>query len=139
MDSTQYASPDPMCADMEIKLGSLARRFEKVREIAGADVWCATPEDVIEYILTRRAVKIVPGEGGRDGNAYMILVENLDSRIRQRTLTFHVTGLRNDGKRRGAIQDLTGRREIPVTRSTADAIWFDLEVYDGLKVRVPEA
>ena len=104
MDSTQYASPEPMCADMEIKLASLARRFEKVREIGGGDVWCATPEDVIQYTLARRAVKILPGEGGADGNVYLILVKGLDSRITKRTLTFRVTGLADGGERRHTIQ-----------------------------------
>jgi len=139
VDSTQYATPEPICPEREITPASLARRFEKVRDVGGGSVWCATPEEVADYILTRRATKIAPGAGGQDGNEYELVVAGLDPHVRRRSLTFRVSGLRDAPNRRETVLNLTERREIPPFRVTAEAIWFEVEVADGLRLRVPDA
>jgi len=137
VDSTQYATPEPIRLDREITLTSLARRFEKVREVGDGKVWCATPEEVVEYVLTRRATRVVPGTGGSEGSEYMLSVSGLSPRVKGRTLTFCVTGLRAGAKRE--IYNLTTRQEIPAVRETDDALWFEVEVVDGLTLRVPDS
>ncbi len=46
---------------------ALTRRFERLREISGGRFWAATPDDVIDYELMRRKLRICnarPGNGG---------------------------------------------------------------------------
>lgn len=36
----------------------LTRRFERLREISGGKLWAATPDDVVDYVLLRRALTV---------------------------------------------------------------------------------
>jgi hypothetical protein len=139
IDGVQCASPEPLRPDMELTPKSLARRFEKVRDFGEAGVWCATVEDVADYVLTARATRVSPGQGGPEGNEYVLSVADLSRRVRRRALTFRVSGIRREEPGRRRLFSVTDRREIPVLRETADALWFEIEVMDGLRIHVPDA
>ena len=139
VDCTEYATPEPIRPDREITPAYLGRRFEKVREAGGGEVWCATPEEVLDYMLTQRATRIVPGEGSPQGNEYLLRVAGLSPRVRRRVLTLRVSGLREGGVGKRSVYSLTDRSEIPLLRQNDDTVWFDVDVIDGLRLRVPDA
>ena len=53
VDSARVVSESPADPERNITPALLAERFEKVAEVG--DVWRATPDEVIDYILMRRA------------------------------------------------------------------------------------
>ena len=53
VDSARVVSDNPANPERNITPALLAERFEKVAEVG--DVWRATPDEVIDYILMRRA------------------------------------------------------------------------------------
>ena len=139
VDSLVCASHEPLCLDTEITISSLVRRLEKVREVGGNHTWCAVPEEVADYILTRRATRITPGKGGPDGNEYMLSVSGLDASVRRRVLTFRVSGLRDETGREAPLRNLTQRVDIQPIMAEDDSVLFEVEAMDGLRLRLPDA
>lgn len=139
VDSLVSASVEPAHFHSEISLNSLVRRFEKVREVGDANVWCALPEEIVDYILTRRATRIVPGKGGADGNEYLVTLGYVHPAVKRRTLTFRVSGLRGSKRAEPTIENLTARTEIAPFHWDNDYALFNVEVYDGLKLQLRDA
>lgn len=139
VDSLVSACPEPSHFHTEISVNSLARRFEKVREAGDSNVWCAVPEEIVDYTLTRRATRVIPGTGGPEGNEYLLNVHAIDPAVKRRVLTFRVSGLRERNTGQPLIKNLTARTEIAPFHWQNDYAVFNLEVYDGLKLQLRDA
>ena len=139
VDSLSHVSSEPIQPDRELTLSSLVRRFEKVREVGGGGVWCATPEDVVDYVLTRRATRIVPGKGDARGNEYVLSVRGLDPGVQRRRLTFRATGLKGPVDLGKVVRNLSDRVDIRPMQVEGDTLRFDVEVVDGLRLQLPDA
>ncbi len=139
VDSLVSACPEPSHFHSEVAVNSLARRFEKVREVGDASVWCAVPEEIVDYVHTRRATRVIPGTGGPEGNEYLLDVGAMDPAVKRRALTFRVTGLRDRTSGQPVIKNLTARTEIAPFHWQSDYAFFNVEVYDGLKLQLRDA
>lgn len=92
VEYTHMAGPEPICAQKDLRVGSMRRRYEKVREIGGDDVWYVAPEEAVDYILMSRHTTI-EGPAMESGRAvFRLRVSGLPERVQRRDLTFEVTG-----------------------------------------------
>ncbi len=137
VDTVKRVGREIIHPEGEITVGSLVRRFEKIREAGGGRAWCAAPEAVADYILVRRATKLVVGPGSAEGSEYALSVGELDPRVSRRTLTFRLSGLSGGKDRKRVIRNLTDRTEIQPYRVEDDSLLFDVEVSDGLRLLTP--
>lgn len=108
----------------------LRRRFETVLSIGGDSVWCANPDEVINYHRTRRAARIRPA----GPLAWRIHLEDLPSGVNCTTLTFEARvpadrcqdpKVRIDGETRAAQLVRPG------------TLRFSADVRDDLLVEIP--
>ena len=65
----------------------LRRRFETVLSEGGDDVWCAVPEEVVFYHLTRSHTQIAVLSETEREKRYRLTVKNLSDRVTCRALT----------------------------------------------------
>ena len=138
VDSVSRVGHELTLPEREVTVGSLVRRFQKVREVGGEQVWCAAPDEVVDYILTRRATRVMPGKGGAEGSEYVVSVRGLDPAVRRRRLTFRASGLKDDVDPMRVVKNLTERVDVSAVRVEKDFMLFDVEVMDGLRLELPD-
>lgn len=139
VDSLSHVCSEPILRGRELTFASLVRRFKKLREVGEGRVWCATPEEVVDYILTRRATRITPGKGHVRGNEYVLSVRGLSPSVRNRRLTFRASGLKGPVDMSKVVRNLTDRVDIRPVAVEDDAVRFEVEVVDGLRLQLPDA
>lgn len=134
VDSAQLISEDPVDPERDITPALLAERFAKVAEVG--NVWAATPADVIDYILTRRAAHPRGYRATEEAIGFWMEALRIPERVQNRELTFtmdvppawqnpHVT---SDG---AAVAD--------VAQLAENRIRFTLPVHDGQQMRIVPA
>jgi peptidoglycan/xylan/chitin deacetylase (PgdA/CDA1 family) len=69
----------------------LRRRFETVLSEGGDAVWCANPDEVIEYHVTRRHTRIAMVDSGPGRQTYRLTFDGLPPQVTRRTLTLDAT------------------------------------------------
>ncbi|MYB76248.1 MAG: hypothetical protein F4X83_03960 [Chloroflexi bacterium] len=86
VDCARLVSEEPADPERDITPALLAERFAKVAEVG--DVWRATPDEVIDYILLRRAAH--PRGYGATDEAITFYMEapRIPERVQNRELTF---------------------------------------------------
>jgi hypothetical protein len=65
----------------------LRRRFETILSEGGDEVWCAVPEEVVFYHLTRRHTRIETLTDTPQEKRYRLRLNGLSERVTCRTLT----------------------------------------------------
>ncbi len=75
---------------------SLIRRFEKIMDISGGKVWAAKPDDVIDYELMRRALRIENVRTAADGVSFDVQGD-WPVGVMNSLLTLRVSGARFTG------------------------------------------
>ena len=105
-------------------------RLEAVVEVGGCEVWTATVEEVADYILCRRGVKIVTAENG----AVQISLQDVPSPVTFRDVTFDIEI--PPAQRRSPQLHINGRPQpaLLVTASTA-RVTLDLSQPVTLEIR----
>lgn len=70
----------------------LTRRFERLREVSGGKLWAAKPDDVIDYVLLRRALGVNVVEQS-DSEVRFEIVGEWPVGVINSQLTFRISGL----------------------------------------------
>jgi len=125
---THIARTPVVSAQKEVRVETLVRRFEKVEEVGGDKVWKATPDDVVDYILTARATRI---EAERPG-LFRLRVSGLPAGVQNRELT-----LRCKGTAPGAQVAVGGRAAEGAAREDGDLL-ITVGVKDGMGIEIGE-
>ncbi len=79
--------PEVVHRNKDCSSGQLRSRFETVLAEGGEEVWCAVPEEVIYYHLTRRHTTVEELAESETELGYRLKVDGLSDRVRWRTLT----------------------------------------------------
>ncbi len=134
VDSARDVTDSPTVPERDVTPALLAERFSKVAEVGG--VWHATPEDVLDYVLMRRAAH--PRGFRATGQAITFTMEapRIPERVQNRELTLTLaTPL---GWQRPQVS-ADGAPVEDVTAVGEDGIRFTLPVRDGQQVRIENA
>jgi hypothetical protein len=78
---------EPVHRNKDCSESQLRRRFETVLAEGGNDVWCAVPEEVVHYHLTRRHTEIVTVTNTEEEICYRLNLRGLDDAVKCRMLT----------------------------------------------------
>ena len=77
--------PNKDCSEAQLR-----RRFETVLAEGGDAVWCANPDEVIDYHLTRRHTRIETVRETEEERRYQLTLEGLPAGVGSRALTLEV-------------------------------------------------
>jgi hypothetical protein len=81
---------EPVHPNKDCTHGQLRRRFETVLSEGGSEVWCAVPEEVVNYHLTRRHARVEVIEETSEVQRYRLHLDGLPDRVICRALTLDV-------------------------------------------------
>ena len=134
VDSARVVSESQADPERNITPALLAERFEKVAEVG--DVWRATPDEVIDYILMRRAAHPRALHTSDEAITFHMEAPRIPERVRNRDLTFTL-----DTPRAWQRSQVTsdGAPVAGVTALAEGRIRFTMAVADGQEVRVSAA
>ena len=134
VDSARVVSDNPANPERNITPALLAERFEKVAEVG--DVWRATPDEVIDYILMRRAAHPRALHTSDEAITFYMEAPRIPERVQSRELTFTL-----DTPRAWQRSQVTsdGAPVAGVTALAEGRIRFTMAVADGQEVRVSAA
>ena len=134
VDSARVVSESPADPERNITPALLAERFEKVAEVG--DVWRATPDEVIDYILMRRAAHPRGLLTTDEAITFHVEAPRIPERVQSRELTFTL-----DTPRAWQRPQVTsdGAPVADVAALSEDRIRFTLPVHDGQQLRVSAA
>jgi hypothetical protein len=124
---THIARTPVVSAQKEVRVETLIRRFEKVEQVGGDQVWKAAPEDVVDYIIVHRATSIESIANDR----FRLRAEALPDTVQNRELTLRCTGAPAD------LQILADGRQVEKAGAGKQAL-ITLPVRDGLEITVRE-
>jgi hypothetical protein len=125
---THIARTPVVAATKEVRVETLARRFEKVEQVGGDQVWKATPDDVVDYMLVHKATKIEAAGPDR----FRLKVAGLPDGVQNRELTLRCKGIR---PRARLLAD--GEPIQKSARAGRDAL-LTISVRDGLEISARE-
>lgn len=123
----------------------LTRRFEKLRDISGGRLWAATPDQVVDYVLLRRAVSV----NVLEANSHMVKFEitgDWPVGVVDSKLTLRVAGLSStwDLRGRGEAKVISDRLPCAALRSEVCEVRPDgsdwlvtMDVVPGRVVEIP--
>lgn len=134
VDGARLVSEDPADPGRDITPALLAERFAKVAEVG--DVWRATPDEVIDYILLRRAAHPRGYRATDEAITFYMEAPRIPERAQNRELTFTL--------------DVPPAWQMPLVTSdgapVADVaahgegrLRFTLPVHDGQQMRIGAA
>ncbi len=134
VDSARLVSEEPADPERDITPALLAERFAKVAEVG--DVWRATPDEVIDYILLRRAAHPRGYRATDDAITFWMEAPRIPERVQNRELTFtmdvppawQMPLVTSDG---APVSDVTVLGE--------GRLRFTLPVHDGQRMRISAA
>ncbi|MBI4551373.1 MAG: hypothetical protein HY710_03845, partial [Candidatus Latescibacteria bacterium] len=95
----------PVHRNKDCSADQLRRRFETVLAEGGDEVWCAVPEEVMDYHLTRRQTRIETLAETPEERRYRLRLDGLSDRVTCRTLTVDA--------------------EVPAAWCRSPAVWVD--------------
>ncbi len=131
VDSARVVSADPEDSERDITPALLGERFAKVAEVG--DVWLATPDEVIDYILVRRAAHPRGYRATGDAIAFTMEAPRIPERVQNRELTFT---LDVPATWQNSVVASDGAPVNDVTAIKAGRIRFTLPVHDGQQFRI---
>lgn len=134
VDSARQVAENPADPERDVTPALLAERFEKVEEVG--DVWRATPDEVIDYMLLRRAAHPRALRATDEAITFYMEAPRIPERARNRELTFTLE-IPPAWQQPTVFSD--GAPVAGVTILSADRIRFTLPVADGQQVRVTDA
>ena len=134
VDSARVVSESPADPERNITPALLAERFEKVAEVG--DVWRATPDEVIDYILTRRAAHPRALHTTDEAITFHMEAPRIPERVQSRELTFTLDTPRAWHR---PVVTVDGTPITGVTALTEDRMRFTLPVHDGQQMRISKA
>ena len=134
VDGGRLVAENPADPERDITPALLDERFAKVAEVG--DVWRATPDEVIDYILTRRAAHPRGYRGSDEAITFYMEAPRIPERVRNRELTFtmevpptwQAPAVSSDG---APVADMVVLSE--------GRIRFTLPVHDGQQMRISAA
>ena len=134
VDCARFVAEDPADPERDVTPALLAERFEKIAEVGG--VWRAAPDEVIDYLLMRRAAHPRALRASAEAITFTMEAPRVPERVRNRELTFTLD-VPHTWRRPLVTAD-----GAPVADATAldqDRIRFTLPVSDGQRLRVSDA
>ena len=81
---------EPVHRNKDCTHAQLRRRFETILSEGGEEVWCAVPEEVLFYHLTRRHTRVEIVSETSAEQRYRLCVEGLSDRVTCRALTLDI-------------------------------------------------
>ena len=134
VDSARVVSAEPEDLERDITPALLGERFAKVAEVG--DVWRATPDEVIDYILTRRTAHPRGYRATDDAITFYMEAPRIPERVqnRQLTLTADVPPAWQN-----SLVTSDGEPVNDLTAIAAGRIRFTLPVHDGQQLRIERA
>ena len=131
VDSARVVSADPEDSERDITPALLGERFAKVAEVG--DVWLATPDEVIDYLLMRRAAHPRGYRATDDAITFFMEAPRIPERVQNRELTFT---LDVPATWQNSVVASDGAPVNDVTAIKAGRIRFTLPVHDGQQLRI---
>ncbi|MBM3493167.1 MAG: hypothetical protein FJX72_02410 [Armatimonadetes bacterium] len=120
--------PNKDCSEAQLR-----RRFETVLAEGGDAVWCANPDEVINYHATRRHTAIETLEDGADGQRYRLRAPSLPDAVSCTELTLElVTEARWCARPRVCVGPQTIIPQLVRPRT----LRFTVEACDGLEISI---
>lgn len=134
VDSARVVTAEPEGSERDTTPALLGERFAKVAEVG--DVWRATPDEVIDYILTRRTAHPRGYRATAEAIEFWMEAPGIPERVQNRELTFtmdvpaawQAPAVTSDG---APVADVTVLGE--------GRIRFTLPVHDGQQMRISAA
>ncbi len=87
VDLTHLVSPEPIALWKDATPEILDARFNCVRRVGGGWEWATEPEQVIDYILMRRAATLTPIEWGDKHSAWQLKLADVPTPVKSRELS----------------------------------------------------
>ena len=134
VDSAQFVADDPADPERDITPALLGERFAKVAEVG--DVWRATPDEVIDYILTRRTAHPRGYCAADDAITFYMEAPRIPERVQNRELTLTADV---PPAWQNSLVTSDGEPVNDVTATAAGRIRFTLPVHDGQQLRIERA
>lgn len=89
IDYCHCPSPKIPHENKDVYIHEHRARLEAIVEVGGCDVWASTVEEVTDYILCRRGVKIAPAANAENG-AVTLSLQNVPAPVSFRDVTFDI-------------------------------------------------
>jgi len=90
LDYCHCPSPNIPHESKDVYIHEHRARLEAIVEVGGCEVWASTAEEVSDYILCRRSVKIVPVNGSTENASVEISLQNVPAPVSYREVTFDI-------------------------------------------------
>jgi hypothetical protein len=135
VEYSHRATREFLSRQKEISVESLRRRFEKVLEVGGEEIWIAPPEAVVDYLLVHRHTRITNQRWEARWLRFSLTVEGLPERVQRRELTLIIDW--PEAVSRATVRVDGG--EFSSVRVRDSAILLTLSVKDGLTIEVTTA
>jgi len=91
IDYCHCPSPNIPHENKDVYIHEHRARLEAMLELGGDEVWPATVEEVVDYILCRRHAKIEPGQEEDGGRVFQLSLPGLPVPVAYRQLTVDIT------------------------------------------------
>lgn len=134
VDSARAVTASPEDSERDITPALLGERFAKVAEVG--DVWRATPDEVIDYILTRRAAHPRGYRATEEAIEFWMEAPHISERVQNRELTFTMD-VPSAWQAHAVTSD--GAPVADVVVLSEGRIRFTLPVHDGQQMRISAA
>jgi len=136
VDYTHAVQDELVVPNREITPAELGARLKAVTRVGGAEVWLATPEEVVDYILMSRGASICDFQQTPEAITYRLAAPAIPERVQSRTLTF--SGTVPAAWEKIAVRVARGDQVLFVVPERIDEtrIRFSHQVYDGQQCRI---
>lgn len=131
VDSARLVSEEPADPERDVTPALLAERFAKVAEVG--DVWLATPDEVIDYILMRRASHPREYRATDEAITFSMEAPRIPERAQNRELTFTMDV---PPAWQTPLVTSDGAPVTDVAALSEGRIRFTLPVHDGQQMRI---
>jgi len=131
VDSARLVSEEPADPERDITPALLGERFAKIAEVG--DVWRATPDEVIDYILMRRAAHPRGYRATDEAIEFWMEAPRIPERVQNRELTFTLD-VPSTWQSPAVTSD--GAPVTDVVALGEGRVRFTLPVHDGQQMRV---
>jgi peptidoglycan/xylan/chitin deacetylase (PgdA/CDA1 family) len=126
VDYTHLTNPQLVSPTKEISQTSLIRRFDKVLEVGGKDVWTANCDEVVDYMLLHMGTELLPC---KEPGAWELRV-NTSPRVTRRALTFSWEQVGH----RATQVSTEPSRPVQIHENSQAALLFTIEIENGMRL-----
>ena len=89
-DYCHCPSPQIPHENKDVYIDEHRARLEAVLEVGGAEVWLATVEEIVDYILCRRHVQVTPAAGAKGKGALELSLQGVPQPVACHQVTFDI-------------------------------------------------